>query len=245
MLKTGSDSIGGMFIGSDAIAKAYLGSDLVFDASGGSVAPTLPYDTEIEYIQTSGTQYIDTGIIQNARNFELTLVVQWTGSTSSQFESFFAFMKNGDITPRSGFHKYNGKWMYGTNATNTTSVSVDGNKHTFFITSNATTQRETFYIDGTLIMGGSTTSSGLPGNSITYFLGCRNRNGSTDNPCYAKFYSLNFKKFGEAAHTTLTAEWNFIPVRVGQVGYMYETVGEQLYGNSGTGSFTLGNDITT
>ena len=36
---------------------------------------------------------------------------------------------------------------------------------------------------------------------------------------------------------------DLIPVRVGQVGYMYDKVSGQLFGNSGTGNFILGNDI--
>lgn len=35
-----------------------------------------------------------------------------------------------------------------------------------------------------------------------------------------------------------------IPVRVGQVGYMYDKVSQTLFGNAGTGSFTLGPDVT-
>ena len=37
---------------------------------------------------------------------------------------------------------------------------------------------------------------------------------------------------------------DLIPVRVGQVGYMYDKVSRQLFGNSGTGNFILGNDKT-
>lgn len=36
---------------------------------------------------------------------------------------------------------------------------------------------------------------------------------------------------------------DFIPVRKGQVGYMYEKVSGQLFGNAGTGAFILGPDI--
>jgi len=36
---------------------------------------------------------------------------------------------------------------------------------------------------------------------------------------------------------------NLIPVRVGQVGYMYDKVSGQLFGNAGTGDFVLGPDI--
>jgi hypothetical protein len=35
---------------------------------------------------------------------------------------------------------------------------------------------------------------------------------------------------------------DLIPVRVGQVGYMYDKVSGQLFGNSGTGEFILGAD---
>jgi hypothetical protein len=35
---------------------------------------------------------------------------------------------------------------------------------------------------------------------------------------------------------------DFIPVRVGTTGYMYDKVSGQLFGNSGTGEFILGAD---
>jgi hypothetical protein len=36
---------------------------------------------------------------------------------------------------------------------------------------------------------------------------------------------------------------DYIPVRVGDVGYMYDKVSGQLFGNAGTGEFVLGSDI--
>lgn len=36
---------------------------------------------------------------------------------------------------------------------------------------------------------------------------------------------------------------DFIPVRIGQVGYMYDKVSGQLFANNGTGNFTLGPDL--
>jgi hypothetical protein len=38
---------------------------------------------------------------------------------------------------------------------------------------------------------------------------------------------------------------DFIPVRVGNIGYMYDKVSKKLFGNSGQGNFILGNDITS
>ena len=37
---------------------------------------------------------------------------------------------------------------------------------------------------------------------------------------------------------------DLIPVRKGQVGYMYDRVSGQLFGNAGTGDFILGADKT-
>lgn len=37
---------------------------------------------------------------------------------------------------------------------------------------------------------------------------------------------------------------DFIPVRVGTTGYLYDRVSGQLFENSGSGSFTYGNDVT-
>ena len=36
---------------------------------------------------------------------------------------------------------------------------------------------------------------------------------------------------------------DFIPVRKGQVGYMFDKVSGELFGNLGTGDFILGNDV--
>ena len=36
---------------------------------------------------------------------------------------------------------------------------------------------------------------------------------------------------------------DLIPVRVGNVGYMYDKVSKQLFGNAGTGNFILGPDV--
>ena len=48
---------------------------------------------------------------------------------------------------------------------------------------------------------------------------------------------------GKIYYCSFGTSRNFIPVRVGQVGYMYDTVSGQLFGNDGTGDFILGPDI--
>ena len=50
------------------------------------------------------------------------------------------------------------------------------------------------------------------------------------------------KLFSFQAYTGDTLSIDLIPVRVGQVGYMYDKISGQLFGNSGTGNFILGPD---
>lgn len=200
--------------------------------------------TPIEYLEMGNNQYINTGIVQVSRDFEVRMRFQWNGSTASQFESILAYMASSGINPRSGFHKYTGKWMIGTNNTTTSSASVDKLVHDIYWTCDHVTQQEKLYLDDTLIASGSTTSQGIGTNTIPFMLGCRNRGTTTDNQAMVRIMSLNYKTFSDAAHAELQTEWDFVPVRVGQVGYMYDTVNNTLLGNAGNGSFTLGNDVT-
>lgn len=70
MLKLGEKSIKSLYLGGKSYAKAYLGSKLVFNKI------KKPYYCEVEYIESTGTQYIDTGIIGNSdTKAELALII--------------------------------------------------------------------------------------------------------------------------------------------------------------------------
>ena len=57
MLKIGDKDAKGLYYGSSTVAKAFLGSTQVW--------PSLPYDAEVQWLQSTGTQWIDTGIYGN------------------------------------------------------------------------------------------------------------------------------------------------------------------------------------
>lgn len=205
---------------------------------GGS----LPYDAEIEYLQFTGTQYINIGYCQTSRNIEIRIGMQWTGNTANQFESFFGYMTNAStLTPRSGLHKYQGKWMLGTNATQPT-TNIDGDEHDFLIKGVASANKEELCSPTASLGTAATASTGLSNNTMPYFIGCRNRNGSVDNYAYFRLMSFRLMMFGDSNHTKILYNIELIPVRIGQVGYLYDNVSGQLFGNSGTGNFTLGAD---
>lgn len=208
------------------------------------MANTKPYDAEVEYLESSGTQWIDTGIIQNSLNIEIGLQIQWVGSSASLFESFFAYMTNDGIVPRGGIHKYNGKWMFGTNSTMITTKFIDKNIHNIFLTGNSSTQIEQLYLDGTLAReGDAIVPTNISSNNIPFYMFGRNRNGNADNLATIRIMSCWYKQFTDAGHTAITKEIDLIPVRVGTTGYMYDKVSKQLFGNAGSGSFIVGDDI--
>lgn len=229
-----------MYLGDTKIAKAYLGDDLVYQ----SIPPDI--GEEAEYIETSGDAWLNTGIKQTTGNYELTIVMQWTGSTLSDFETFVGYIKDGGTTPRSGLHKYNSKWMFGTNKTNIyNGTAPNNNKHTLLIKGDNSNPFEELFIDGVSRYLAVQDLTGIgSSNAITYFLGCRNKNGTVDNPCYARFYGLNYKKFGNSSHTKLTAEYNFTPWYKGGVFGMYDTIAGTFFSSISGTEFT-GQLLTT
>lgn len=75
MLKLGNKSIKSLYYGDKAISKAYLGEKSVFNKK--------PYYCEVEYLESTGTQYIDTGITGNSNTkAEIALIIstQATGN---------------------------------------------------------------------------------------------------------------------------------------------------------------------
>lgn len=223
MIYKGSDKLKA-YVGSIGVDKMYLGDTLVY----GNESSGLEY---VDYIETAGEAYLNTGIIQRSRNFEYTITLQYTGTaigtSSAAMETFFGYMASGRTTPRSGLHKYYGRWTWGTNATleKRSGALVDNNLHTITVSGNATTQIEIIIVDGESYTPTSkTTSQNLEANTIPFYLGCRNRNGSVENKVSAKFYGLNYKYFGEASHTTIVEEYNLVPACLDGVYGMYETL---------------------
>ena len=227
----GTNKVGKMYLGSTAIGKAYLGSDLVYDSAGGSVTPVLPYDTEIEYLQSSGTQYINTGI-KPTTNFKCEIKAQYVKNNNG-FDTLVGCYDGTNygvalgLQSTSGGNKLylqfgGGSSFAASNVTTTTAL------HTFITQLSNNTL--SISVDGTA--NTATYSGSLP--NMNLFLFARNK-ATVGNFANAKIYYCKIWNGGNLV-------FDATPVRVGQVGYMYDKVSGQLFGNSGTGSFTLGND---
>lgn len=191
---------------------------------------TLPYDAEIEYLKGDGNAYINTGVVPSS---DIRLTVDgWFSVTSGSNLCFGAIQS--DSYPR--FH-------LGINGSNFQGGVGDGKVGTTRATS---THRYNFIIDGrdakAYTTSGGTTGS-FTGNSayptIPIFLFARNFDGAASNIhvfslCSAHIYSYSTGKMLV----------DFIPVRVGTTGYLYDKVSKTLFGNAGSGAFVLGPDRT-
>lgn len=227
MLNIGSDGIGDMYLGSDKIVKAYQGSDLVFDASGGSVTPVLPYDAEVEYLQSTGTQYINTGITIGT-NTVVELKGQFT-TQDSTYQTLVGSATSTDFGVMIGLQSGTGKLYIQVGKNNY--ALTDGSQtglHTFIASVANSTQ--SLSVDGT----SSSAAIVTPVSNMNMYLFARNKS-TVSNFAKAKIYYCKIWNGG-------TLVRDFIPVRVGQVGKMYDKVSGTFFSNIGSGSFTLGND---
>lgn len=232
MLKSGATFFDGIPVRKKGVGYMYdmISGNLFGNSGTGSfvIGPDVvkPYDTEIEYLQSSGTQYIDTGLIPYsttniAIDFE-TLIV--TGNTAG---FFFGCRASSNSKTFDFLQYYSGtlkfRWDYGSTLRDGPAVTSGLHK--------ATTSGNKMTIDGTTLTSGTFQSTTLP-----IYLFALNNNGSATCHPSCRIYSFKVIRGGIAVR-------DFIPVRVGQVGYMYDKVTRQLFGNAGTGNFILGNDI--
>ena len=197
----------------------------------------LPYDAEVEYLGSTDTQYIDTGLVWDAGEWECRAVITALSSVHenyviSQHSSgqgvVYAFVYLRDdiaslayrvntaafITIPSDFFGKTYEWhAHYTNGNQTLSI---GNLAT--LSSNQVWKSGATQEGMRIIIGGMRTYGGMAKNI----------------------------RFGRVRieHGNIPVR-DFIPVRVGNIGYMYDRVSGELFGNQGTGEFIIGPDKTT
>ena len=188
---------------------------------------SLPYDAEIEYLESDAGAYIDTGI-KAAGN----LIVK------AHLVNFFTV-------------DFFGCWPFGGRDSATQAVFgiyIDGGSQKLRFTYNNFFQEEALYSsypnpcdveigNGTFKVGNTSYSYTQRTFTSNYnFLLFTLKNG---NRSPAGVPGL---KIGAAYVSNGSTTLDLIPVRKGTVGYMYDKVSGQLFGNAGTGNFILGPD---
>lgn len=179
----------------------------------------LPYDAEVLYLECTGTQYIITNFVPNQDNVR---VVADAEKTVAGGDNMLVYVPNAN-----GYY-FNLNW-YSTTAYfrfrgDSKTISAAVGRHLFELGS-------TSKVDSSSVSVGYTEIT-LVGNTTAMWIG-RTAGGSYFK---GKIYSVQ-------AYYGDTLVLDLIPVRIGQVGYLYDKISGELFGNAGTGNFTLGHDI--
>ena len=204
-------------------------------ASRNAFASRLLYDAEMEYLESTGTQWIDTGWLPQANKFyEIYVDFQFTAATNdtdlmglratsgsneyimvfSSYGGFRAFQNVLIASADTKRHIYH----YGKLIDGVRKATFDGvAKYNCLTTWPSIVTDRTFPLYGRKWYGNV---ASYKGSSRIFEFWVKNNNGD-------KLV-------------------DFIPVRVGSginaVGYMYDRVSGKLFGNQGTGEFVLGPD---
>ena len=188
----------------------------------------LPYDAEVEYLESNGTQYIDTGIIPDA-NTGIYLNVECSNNNDTYLVGLRDTTGNtrwciGHAT--TGFYYGYGTNQNGDNRLVGTAAELwlDYKNDGRFVASNGVTTK-------TLTLP---SLAFTPVNNIRLFGSSGISADYTKWP--GKIYSVQITQENDIL-------MDLIPVRKDGVGYMYDKVSGELLGNNGTGSFTYGNDV--
>lgn len=205
--------------------------------------PALPYDAEVEYIESTGTQYVDTGYYPNN-----TTTCKMSFKVISQLNKHFnALFFCGDA--------YNSANAYGAASNMTYGEAGTSKKINIYRTSSAVNvylgnpnlSRNVRYditlgtsnatiTDGTNTYNSTFTSATFPTTARSLYVLCGNT-GTADLAEIGNIMLFSFQIFESGVLVR-----DFQPVRVGQVGYIYDRVSGTLFGNAGTGAFPIGPD---
>lgn len=218
-----TDNMVAAYIGSDEVTKVYLGSDLVWEKQ----ASVLPYDAELEYIQTDGQAYFTLPVAPSEATDAIEITSRRTNTTTQQRycsatgETTFQVYVNS--SNRLAYSR-NNNWT-AMNASDRTLLGAV--KHTLKVDYYAKKCSLDFYV-----VSIGTTSKAATGNlrvlcpysSYTGIIG--------------EIYSVKFWRSG-------TLLYDLIPVRKNGVPYFYDKINGVLYPSEGTGTWTAGYDKKT
>lgn len=182
---------------------------------------TLPYDAEVEYLESTMTQWVDTGYVLSASD---RIVVQaYFQTDDNNGGRVLLGVGNPKLWITTGLCRFNdenyasidklcklGAWN---------SISIDKDYCT---------------CNGTAVHMSKGT---FRDNSLSLWLFRANAASEALGKTNGRIASCKIYRSSVLVR-------DFIPVRVGTVGYMYDRVSGELFGNAGTGDFVIGPDKT-
>ena len=191
----------------------------------------LPYDAEVEYLESTGTQWIDTGKVLSSTGFAYDADILFKRTDNCQVFGGRTVADNSEADSLSLFIVW-GAWRFDNFGYSRSGPVVDTD-----------TRYSVSLVDGKTTVNGVEVETTVPtghssGATVYIFAGHRPQaSGGVEFQSSIRLYSLKFYQDG-----VLAADYR--PVRVGDVGYLYDHVSGQLFGNQGTGDFIIGPDKT-
>lgn len=187
--------------------------------------------TELEYIEATGTQYIDTGVIgRSGVSAEVSISIvspipsAGIGIISSTNGSQRSYVEANAASPSF-------KWMFGSNANYNMEAQTWEYDTQYELDIDWGATKSTMYVNNSLHMTLSHTSFN---NGYSLYLLARNNSGSPTKMGKVKLYYTKIYEDGTLARDFVPAKY-----RDGTVG-MFDLVTGRFFTNAGTGEFTAG-----
>lgn len=175
---------------------------------------TVPYDRRIEYLQSSGSQYIVLNDLIPGNSFKVK--IKWCPLAST-----------------------NDRWVFGGGNTGGVRIGVYNNGTTVSFTmpngKTAPLHLQNSGVSCTMTQGEFVETTATMTNTRNMYCFSQYWNGANGKITARLFYIKILSSSNVLLHM-------IYPVRVGSVGYLFDRHTNRIFGNSGTGSFTLGSD---
>lgn len=200
-----------------------------------SGAPLL-YDAEVDYLESTGTQYIDTGIIPII-GYTYNMRFQSSGIVEYGYLFGVNWRDDAGAVEFFGLRRSQTQARFQSLGLSVGTVPYEeGIDYDITINGGEVGSLNEFRLsDGRVFSHNSkiNVSPRLPMNLLAV-----NNNGGVAYQNKVLLYSFSIESNGESI-------LDLIPIRKGNIGYMYDRVSGQLFGNAGRGAFLIGPDKTT
>lgn len=186
-----------------------------------------PYDAEIEYLETQGNCYIVTNSVPSGSNIAIASKFMFIGYVNNtQWVPWYIAYVNEQTQVFRIARVYSSDTIIMINNGATGAGSVSDAQ--FTVSANGIYEIET---KGQRVTVNGVTKTNRAASSSLNTAKMRIMNADFKGRCY--YFKLR------DGNTLLL---DCIPVRIGNVGYMYDKVSGKLFGNAGTGNLILGHD---
>ena len=187
--------------------------------------------TELEYIESTGTQYIDSGVPVGPNTIQGLRVIADISINYQDNVWAVSGCGNGNPTFYVGCSGSN-QFAYGNGMTDIqTGIAFINGRHLYDLN----VPGKTYYVDS--IVSISDITFAIPSASRNFFISAYSTADIGTMLHAEKIYRYAFFSNSQLIR-------DFIPCKTpsGEVG-LYDTVGQQFYGNAGTGAFTAGPEV--